>query len=144
MPDAGKGTYTLIMSLRAPRRIRVGALGELYFDAGYYAYTGSALGSGGFARVERHRAVAEGRNSVRRWHIDYLLPYVDIIETVTSPRPECVVASEIDRQLARVPRFGCSDCRCPTHLHYSDSIDKMMDAVKRAHQKFYPAIDEGY
>ncbi|AFD00739.1 hypothetical protein Mtc_1999 [Methanocella conradii HZ254] len=133
MEDAGKGTYTLIMSLKAPRRLKVGALGELYFDEGYYAYTGSALGSGGFARVQRHRAVADGKNRVRQWHIDYLLPYVEIVEVVTSPRPECAVAAEIDRHLARVPRFGCSDCQCPTHLHFSENLNKMMDAVKKAH-----------
>ncbi len=36
-------------------------------------YTGSALGSGGFSRVERYRAVAAGENDARHWHVDYLL-----------------------------------------------------------------------
>ncbi len=133
MEDAGRGTYTLIMFLKEPRRIKIGALGELYFNEGFYAYTGSALGGGGFARVKRHKAVAEGKNRVKQWHIDYLLPYAEVIEVVTSPRPECTVAGDVDRYAARVPRFGCSDCRCATHLHYSEDADKLKKAVHEAH-----------
>ncbi len=131
--DAGRGTYTLIMFLKEPRRLKIGALGELYFNEGYYAYTGSALGGGGFARVRRHKAVASGKNRTKQWHIDYILPHVDVAEVVTSPRPECTIASSIDRHLARVPGFGCSDCRCPTHLHYSEDLGKMKKAVYEAH-----------
>ncbi len=130
---SGRGTYTLIMFLKEPCRLRIGALGELYFSEGYYAYTGSALGSGGFARVKRHKAVSSGKNRTKQWHIDYLLPYVDVVDVVTSPRPECTVSSGIDSHLARVPRFGCSDCRCPTHLHYSESLDRVKKAVNDAH-----------
>jgi hypothetical protein len=59
--DIGKGTYTLILFLKEPVRLKIGALGEVYFHEGYYAYTGSALGSGGFVRVKRHKTVAAGR-----------------------------------------------------------------------------------
>jgi Uri superfamily endonuclease len=131
--DTGKGTYTLIMLLKEPRRLTVGALGELYFNEGYYAYTGSALGNAGFARVKRHKAVATGKNRTKQWHIDYLLPYAEVVEVVTSPRPECSVAGSIDLYLARVPKFGCSDCRCPTHLHFSEDLDRMTKAVQGAH-----------
>lgn len=131
--DTGKGTYTLIMFLKAPRRLKVGALGELYFHEGYYAYTGSALGNAGFARVKRHRALSEGKNRTRQWHIDYLLPYAEVLEVVTSPRPECTVANGIDQYMARVTGFGCSDCRCPTHLHFSEGLERMNRAVRKAH-----------
>jgi Uri superfamily endonuclease len=131
--EFGKGTYTLIMFLREPMRLKVGALGELYFNEGYYAYTGSALGSGGFVRVGRHRAVAAGKNRTKQWHIDYLLPHVEVVDVVTSPRPECSVAGGIDQSLARVPRFGCSDCRCPTHLHYAEDLERMKKVVHDAH-----------
>jgi Uri superfamily endonuclease len=133
LEDIEKGTYTLIMYLNEPRRIKVGALGELYFSEGYYAYTGSALGNSGFARVKRHKAVSEGKNRTKQWHIDYLLPHVEVLEVVTSPRPECSVAGGIDEFLVRVPGFGCSDCRCPTHLHYSDDVDRMKKYVHKAH-----------
>lgn len=124
----------MIMKLDEPCLLKVGALGELYFDDGYYAYTGSALGKSGFSRVQRHIDVASGKNSTRRWHIDYLLPYVEVVEVVTSPRPECSVAANIDRILSRVPGFGCSDCNCQSHLHYSVNIDSMIEAVKSAHR----------
>jgi len=131
--DIDKGTYTLILFLKEPMRLKIGALGELYFHEGYYAYTGSALGSGGFVRVKRHKSVAAGKNKVRQWHIDYLLPFAEVVDVVTSPRPECSVAGSIDQYLARVPKFGCSDCRCPTHLHYAEDLEKLKKVVNGAH-----------
>jgi Uri superfamily endonuclease len=32
-----------------------------------------------------------------------------------------------------VPRFGCSDCRCASHLHYSERAEEMRQAVSMAH-----------
>jgi Uri superfamily endonuclease len=130
----GKGTYTLVMHLREGHKLKIGALGEIYFDEGFYAYTGSALGAGGFSRVARHRDVATGKNRTKRWHIDYLLPYAEIIETVTSPRIECGVVAGIDRELSRIAGFGCSDCHCPSHLHYSRDLDLMLRVVRQAHR----------
>ncbi|PSP86054.1 DUF123 domain-containing protein [Halobacteriales archaeon QS_6_64_34] len=52
------GTYTLVLARDHSGPIEVGALGAIDFPAGWYAYTGSALGSGGFSRIDRHRAVA--------------------------------------------------------------------------------------
>jgi Uri superfamily endonuclease len=130
----GKGTYTLVMHLREGRKLKIGALGEIFFDEGYYAYTGSALGSGGFSRVARHKEVADGKNRTKQWHIDYLLPHVEIVETVTSPRLECSVAAGIGRKLSRTPGFGCSDCHCPSHLHYSRDPETMLKVVRQAHR----------
>jgi Uri superfamily endonuclease len=130
----GKGTYTLVMHLQKGHKLKIGALGEIYFDEGFYAYTGSALGAGGFSRVARHRDVATGKNHTKRWHIDYLLPCVEIVETVTSPRIECSVAAGIDRELSRIAGFGCSDCHCPSHLHYSRDFDLMLRVVRQAHR----------
>lgn len=123
------------MKLSQGVRINVGALGEVYFEEGFYAYTGSALGKQGYSRIRRHLDVASGRNATRQWHIDYLLPNVEVIETVRSPRPECSVAGDVDKALARIPGFGCSDCRCKSHLHYADSIDTMKKAVFSAHRQ---------
>lgn len=130
----GQGTYTLIMHLKAGCHVKVGALGNIYFDEGYYAYTGSALGRSGYSRVRRHLDVISGKNSTRRWHIDYLLPHVEIVDIVTSPRPECSVAASIDYSLSRVQGFGCSDCSCQSHLHYSRDIEVMRQTVKAAHR----------
>ena len=130
----GKGTYTLVMRLREGRKLKIGALGEIFFDEGFYAYTGSALGSGGFSRVARHQEVAAGKNRTKQWHIDYLLPHVEVVDTITSPRLECTVAAQIDRTLPRVAGFGCSDCSCPSHLHYSRDYEAMHKVVRQAHR----------
>jgi Uri superfamily endonuclease len=93
-----------------------------------------ALGSGGFSRVARHKEIAEGKNRTKQWHIDYLLPYVEIVETVTSPRLGCSVAAGIGRELSRTPGFGRSDCHCPSHLHYSSDLETMLKVVRQAHR----------
>jgi len=58
----GKGTYSLILALDEDIDTAVGALGTKKFLARFYAYTGSARGAGGFARVKRHLGVAAGNN----------------------------------------------------------------------------------
>lgn len=121
-----RGVYVLV--IEAHGSVSVGRLGRQSFD-GIYLYVGSALGPGGFKRIERHRAVAQGQNKTRRWHIDYLLALgclrgVFVIET-SEKKLECAVA----RGLARVAQpvikgFGSSDCRCATHLFYLEKISQ--------------------
>ena len=112
------GTYTLLIELPEPAAITVGALGERRFPAGAYAYTGSALGSGGFSRVDRHRRVAAGEHDVRHWHVDYLLghPASRIREVVTTDERdvECPVAGRLPE--GPITGFGASDCDCRSHL----------------------------
>lgn len=134
------GTYTLVLERRGDDAIEVGALGERPFPAGWYAYTGSALGSGGFGRVDRHRAVAAGENDTRHWHVDYLLgdPATAIDRVVTTAADaECAVASAVDGPAAegfgRVDGFGCSDCDCRSHLAYHERRDRLLHAVSAAH-----------
>ncbi|MDP2767000.1 MAG: GIY-YIG nuclease family protein [Candidatus Methanoperedens sp.] len=142
-----KGVYVLILRLDNDRDILVGKLGELHFKKGFYAYIGSAMGRGGFKRVTRHFNVAQGKNSTRKWHIDYLLPHSEVICAVFSPTCEaieCVVAKILGektlrkfyqtRGMLRIPQhcasrsfgfssailgFGCSDCSCETHLFFT-------------------------
>jgi len=135
------GTYTLVLERDASGPISVGALGETEFPAGWYAYTGSALGSGGFGRIDRHRAVAAGDNDTRHWHIDYLLgdaaTTVDRVAT-TEADVECAVARRVDGPTAdgfdRVDAFGCSDCDCRSHLIRHEQQERLIDAVTDAHE----------
>jgi len=132
-----RGIYTLILHLPRSQEIAVGALGPLQFLEGYYAYTGSARSSSGFRRVDRHMQVMRGERKTRRWHIDYLLPLATLVETATTTTGEdleCKVARSIACQTKAVPGFGCSDCRCPSHLHYWPKLDHLREAVHRAHQ----------
>ncbi|OYV11184.1 MAG: hypothetical protein CG445_1163 [Methanosaeta sp. ASM2] len=46
---------------------------------------------------------------------------------------ECRIARAIGERLVSVPRFGCSDCRCASHLHYSEMEEEMREAVSLAH-----------
>ena len=117
-----KGVYVLILRLDNDTCIHAGKLGELHLDRGFYAYVGSAHGTGGFRRVMRHFDVASGKNRTRRWHIDYLLPRSEVVCAVllkTSEALECTVAQALGRILEKIPGFGCTDCSCKTHLFYS-------------------------
>ena len=114
-----KGIYTLILSLAVPKDIRIGALGVITFQPGYYIYAGSALGSGGLSRVSRHIRFYRERYRKAKWHIDYLMEEAVLEKTVcaeTDLRLECVLASRIGGD--SVLRFGCSDCDCASHLFY--------------------------
>ena len=135
------GTYTLVLERDTSGPIAVGALGEIAFPAGWYAYTGSALGSGGFGRIDRHRAVAAGDNDTRHWHIDYLLgdaaTTVDQVVT-TEADIECAVAKRLDGPAAEgvehIDAFGCSDCDCRSHLIHHEQREKLVDAVTDSHE----------
>jgi endonuclease-3 len=117
-----KGVYVLILRTNETKHIRVGKLGRLHFRRGYYAYVGSARGSAGSKRVTRHFSVAHGRNTTRKWHIDYLLPHSEVICAVFSPTDEdleCVVAKLLGEYSEALPGFGCSDCLCESHLFFT-------------------------
>jgi Uri superfamily endonuclease len=113
------GSYVLILYLTQPTTITVGKLGTFEFEAGWYAYAGSALGPGGLAaRLAYHHR----RNKSFNWHIDYVLIHAELVEVwwaKENKRKECVWAAAL-RAIpgARVPvaNFGASDCRCLSHL----------------------------
>lgn len=115
-----KGIYCLVLKNPACT-VEVGALGPVPFVAGWHGYIGSALGPGGLARLERHLRFAEHRDRRPKWHIDYLLsdPRFSVAYAVSAPtaeRFECRLAEALAKNGAGVPRFGCSDCDCPSHL----------------------------
>lgn len=134
-----KGIYTLLLKLSENTKINVGSLGSIGFQPGHYAYTGSALGSGGFKRVERHMGVAAKANLTRRWHLDYLIPEAEvtcIILTQTQEDLECLIASEIGRKAESIVGFGSTDCGCRSHLHYYPDLDGLKIIAIRAHKKY--------
>jgi len=111
------GSYLLVVDCEQATDIEVGALGTLAFEAGHYAYAGSAFGPGGLSRVDRHRRIAAGDHDVRHWHIDYLLgaeetTLVGAFVTHEDAEDEVAYAIEGDP----VPRFGASDSDCDSHL----------------------------
>ena len=114
---ADRGAYFLLIRLRKGISIRVGALGVIRFESGWYVYVGSAL-NGLSARVARHLRL----HKVRHWHIDYLRPYADGVRAFLFPSRrdlECILARNLLRTSdGQVLRFGSSDCRCPSHLFH--------------------------
>ena len=122
-----RGTYCLCISLSKGLELEIGALGMIRFDQGLYVYVGSAL-NGLEARVRRHIRTSRGDFKAIHWHIDYLLrePEVEIggvYVLLSDLREECRVAGEIMKQGASIKGFGCSDCRCESHLFRVDSYD---------------------
>lgn len=128
-----KGSYVLVIELDRPVAIEVGALGEIGFEAGGYAYVGSAFGPGGLSRVDRHRELAAGERSTRHWHVDYLLchPAASLYEAVTFPGRdvECELASDLPGR--PIDRFGASDCPCDSHLLWTNEPDRLLQAARR-------------
>lgn len=130
------GIYTMVLGLDNEVEIPVGSLGNILFPRGYYAYTGSARGPGGLKRVERHMEVLKGIRTTRLWHIDYLLPltcFKKAIVTATLQDLECSIARKIGERLLPIPGFGCTDCSCISHLHWSVSLEEALCAVLQAH-----------
>ncbi len=129
-----KGVYVVLFESPGGE-ISVGSLGERLFPPGWYGYVGSALSPGGFARVKRHHLLYLNRDRPPHWHIDYLL-HSDrfrmryAIFGVTEKDLECSLADRIGPPA--VPGFGCSDCRCSSHLFFrrEDPREEMVNAMK--------------
>jgi Uri superfamily endonuclease len=120
-----KGTYTLVIFVKADTQIVIGRMGSRVFRKGYYTYTGSAFGKGAHSlkgRIDRHLR----KTKTKRWHIDYLLcdcnaEVTCVVACHTRRKMECEVNRALKEQLRAeipVPGFGSSDCRkgCGSHL----------------------------
>jgi sugar fermentation stimulation protein A len=111
------GCYILVLSLERAVDARIGNRGRWTFPAGFYSYTGSGMG-GIIPRLNRHLA----SRKLLHWHIDYFLQYANISHVVMLPshhHRECEVHRWICGHMEYeipVPRFGASDCDCPSHL----------------------------
>ena len=106
--------YVIEIELAEPLTVSVGKLGALDFPAGAYLYVGSARRALP-SRVARHMR----REKPLRWHIDYLTTSGRVTAVRTWPHAhgrECAIARSLAAHLPAVPRFGCSDCRCQSHL----------------------------
>jgi Uri superfamily endonuclease len=117
-PDGEEpGTYVLVLRSTERRSVKVGRLGVLRLEPGYYAYAGSALGPGGIrARLGRH---LRGPRRAH-WHIDYLRAYAHPIEAWycrDSSRREHLWSDALGASCgASIPLSG--DCSCESHLFF--------------------------
>ena len=119
--ESHPGTYALLLSSATDAVIRVGRLGDLQLQPGFYVYVGSALGSGGVrARLAHHMRLAERLH----WHIDYLHRHTSL-EEIWFCYDEKSREHAWARCFAKMPGasvtlagFGSSDCDCGTHLFF--------------------------
>ena len=119
MREKRAGIYHLVLSLPRARRLRAGSLGLKSYPSGYYVYTGSAR-RGLAMRILRHLR----KGKTRHWHIDWLTQVARIEEIWVDLLPKSRECECHRRVLALpgagnlIPKFGSSDCRCPSHLAY--------------------------
>ncbi len=127
-----KGSYTFLLELREDTVLKVGSLGDIEFEKGFYAYIGSANGPGGFKRVERH---VSGPENIH-WHIDHLtsdsLFRPELVVKSPGTYIECFISQNLEFEEVR--SFGCSDCDCSSHLFYSRSLEPLERAVRQLHR----------
>ena len=124
-----QGTYVLLIGLTKSSDTPIGKRGNYSFEAGYYAYVGSALNSLE-KRIERHVRIEKKPH----WHIDYLLKEAKVRQVVyaeTDKKQECTIAKELLMTLKLVRGFGCSDCKCEAHLFYHKDLNILRETVLR-------------
>lgn len=133
-----KGTYCLCIKVSEDTVIKVGALGDLNFSGGNYVYVGSALNSL-YPRLDRHLKHSRGEHNVTHWHIDYLLreqavSIDQIYMNDNGEKLECILAETVADSGIPVQKFGCSDCKCNSHLFKVESFE----VVEKMGLKKYP------
>ena len=115
-PYEGPATYILILDFDIDREVNVGSLGSVSFKKGRYAYVGSAK-SGLWGRVKRHLS----NPNRRRWHIDSITGHSTSRKVFFKEHmegDECGTASLLSERFDSIRGFGCSDCRCGSHLFF--------------------------
>ena len=111
-----KGVYVLIINVKKDTLVTVGALGEISFKRGLYAYVGSAQ-SNLEQRIKRHLT----KKKPLFWHIDYLLDnnateILKVFAKEADRLEECIIARMLKGEGEAIEGFGSSDCNCTSHL----------------------------
>lgn len=140
-----KGSYTLFLGLKEDQEINVGALGKKKFSEGFYAYNGSALGKSGFSRIKRHKKLIKNGKTTH-WHIDYLLTnskvnFVGLIKSTAEI--ECEL-SQKPTNINRIDDFGCSDCKCGSHLLHSTDLKRLKREVLSVHKNHSEDVESEF
>jgi Uri superfamily endonuclease len=119
------GVYALLIQVPMQKTIRIGRLGPVSFDQGVHVYIGSALNSLE-GRISRHFRTEKQKH----WHVDFLLAgtgikLLGVATRRTRRKLECSISQAVQkRALSSTRRFGCSDCKCDSHLHYVKTLQR--------------------
>ncbi len=111
-----KGVYVLLIKVNKKIQQKIGSLGKINFNKGIYAYIGSAQNN-----LEKRIARHKMKDKIKFWHIDYLLSNknVKILKVFyknSQKSEECKIARTLTKTERFIPKFGCSDCTCKSHL----------------------------
>lgn len=123
-----KGVYVLVLSISKSLKIKVSTRKDFSLEKGFYAYVGSAQ-KVLEKRLVRHFARASKKHF---WHIDYLLAAdgVSVLEAFykeAGKKEECKTAQGLTAIAFPVDGFGCSDCKCTSHLFRFISLSLLED-----------------
>ncbi|MBX3053585.1 MAG: GIY-YIG nuclease family protein [Caldilineaceae bacterium] len=125
--SSSPGTYALILESQTSQVVQIGRWSAIEIQPGYYVYIGSAFGPGGVrARVARHFRLEKSDH----WHIDYLRRYLSPLGVWVCHSParleHCWAGRlSVAEGYAPLPGFGCSDCRCHSHLFHADELENL-------------------
>ncbi len=134
MDNKLKGSYLIIIKLEDNKNFKVGKLGKIDFKKGYYVYVGSAM-KGLEKRIQRHLRTQKKIH----WHIDYFLSQARIINVffkLSNNKQECKIAESLGEKLSSITGFGCSDCKCKTHL-FSGAYEDIQNAISKLQMTEY-------
>ena len=133
------GTYILLLHLPLDTPLQIGKLGKFNFLSGFYAYVGSAFGSGGLAgRLKHHLSPVKKPH----WHIDYFRTTAHVQEVWLSAHNTHREHDWADLLLAipgasiLVDKFGASDCQCDSHLIYFELKPDIEDFIILSQHRF--------
>ena len=125
-----KGCYCLTIHVNDSKTIRIGKLGKIEFNKGYYVYVGSAMNSLE-SRLNRHLS----DNKKLHWHVDYLLKKAEITDIIYNEKRkvECELSNYISKRTYGIKNFGCSDCDCESHLYYFKNRNEAIECIESAY-----------
>ena len=130
-----RGSYLLVLKWKKEKSLQVGHLKRARFSKGYYVYVGSAMKHLS-ARLARHKR----RQRRLHWHIDYLTQEAEsvvLLPVRSSQRLECDIAQDLSTVMEQgPPGFGSSDCKCPTHLFWSQENPLHLETFHHVLQHF--------
>lgn len=135
--QAETGTYALVLESRSWQKVQIGRWREIEIQPGYYVYIGSAFGPGGVqARVARHFRT----DKKQHWHIDFLRAQLTPLGAWVSHglgRLEHSWAGTLAGLggFTPVAGFGCSDCRCHSHLFHTHELGNLASLLGEADGK---------
>jgi Uri superfamily endonuclease len=154
LPDR-HGTYVLIASVPQIKRIEIGRLGAFDLVSGFYAYVGSAFGSGGLcARIGHHLE----STAAPHWHIDYLLQVAQPAEVWYSTADQKLehhwadLLEKAPSFRVPIPRFGSSDYHrsrsshlfyCKRHPSFAWFQQQLLEQFEDVHAERYVIGEAG-